>query len=173
MSRTVTVTRTYLEMRAADQLRPAVAEDPLLRLARVPVMSVALAQRLYREVGAAYHWTDRWRWTAAEWQAWVTAVGSGTWILTRDGELAGFFELRTDPDGAVEISLLGLTAPFQGRGLGRYLVTRAVETAWAVGATRVWLHTCTLDHPAALPNYLARGFVPFRTETYEAELPDA
>jgi hypothetical protein len=43
----------------------------------------------------------------------------------------------------------------------------AVQRAWALAPNRVWLHTCTLDHPAALSNYLARGFVPFGEETYE------
>ena len=55
---------------------------------------------------------------------------------------------------------------FTGRGLGGALLTEAVERAWAAGAARVWLHTCTFDHPAAIPNYLARGFTVFRTEEY-------
>jgi hypothetical protein len=48
------------------------------------------------------------------------------------------------------------------------MLTRAVEDAWARGASRVWLHTCTLDHASALPNYQKRGFRPFKTETYQA-----
>ena len=52
------------------------------------------------------------------------------------------------------------------------MLTEAAEAAWALGASRVWLHTCTLDHPGALANYLARGFRPFRTETYETDLPE-
>jgi GNAT superfamily N-acetyltransferase len=174
VSRTVTVTRTYLELADRAAFRPAtIDDDPLLRLARVPVMSVPLAQRLYREVGAAYHWEDRWAWSAAEWQAWVGAVGSGTWILTYDGEVAGFVELRTEPSGDVEIALMGLLQRFHGRGYGKHLLSKAVELGWAIGGRRVWLHTCTLDGPAALPNYLARGFTPYRTETYEATLDDA
>jgi GNAT superfamily N-acetyltransferase len=55
---------------------------------------------------------------------------------------------------------------FLGRGLGKHLLTQAVQTAWGLGAARVWLHTCTLDDPAALPNYLARGFRPFKTDVY-------
>ena len=94
------------------------------------------------------------------------------WILSWDGDLAGFFELRTEEDGAVEIALFGLVPKVQGKGFGKHLLTGAAETAWAIGATRVWLHTCTLDHPAALPNYLARGFREFKQETYEAQLED-
>jgi GNAT superfamily N-acetyltransferase len=177
VSRKVQVVRTFLELKGPEQLKPARVEDHLLRLARVPVPSVPLVQRLYREVGAQYHWVDRWEWSAKEWREWVEQLGYGLWILTYDGDLAGFFELtnNTEPgrkpdDGSVEVALFGLVAAFQGRGFGKHLLTNAVEIAWAIGAGRVWLHTCTLDDPKALPNYLARGFTKFRKETYEAEL---
>ena len=68
----------------------------------------------------------------------------------------------------MEIAYFGLLPEFVGRGWGSYLLTSAVREAWAIEADRVWLHTCTLDHPAALPNYLHRGFSPVRTETYSA-----
>jgi GNAT superfamily N-acetyltransferase len=61
----------------------------------------------------------------------------------------------------------GLLDEFTGRGLGAYMLTEAVTIAWKAGASRVWLHTNTLDHPAALPNYLKRGFRVTRTEEYE------
>jgi GNAT superfamily N-acetyltransferase len=160
-------------MTSRDQLRGCLIEDdPLLRLARVPVPSVALAQRLYREFGAPYHWVDRWRWSAGEWRAWVARPGYGTWILSHDGAMAGFFDLHWDEEGACEIELFGLLPRFQGRGLGKHLLTQAAEIAWTIGASRVWLHTCTLDGPAALPNYVARGFEPYRTEDYEADLDE-
>jgi GNAT superfamily N-acetyltransferase len=83
---------------------------------------------------------------------------------------AGYFELRRHDDGGVEIAYLGLLPEFFGRGWGKYLLEQAVRQAWATGASRVWLHTCTLDHPAALPNYLQRGFRPVREEVYVTEL---
>jgi GNAT superfamily N-acetyltransferase len=170
VTRRVEVVRTHLELTEPDQLAPFKLDDPLLRLARVPVCTVELSRRLYREVGEAYHWVDRYRWAEQEWREFVTQPGFGVWILSRDGDLAGFFELRTEEDGAVEISLFGLVPRFQGKGLGKHLLSCAVETAWAIGATRVWLHTCTLDHPHALPNYHARGFREFKRETYVAEI---
>jgi GNAT superfamily N-acetyltransferase len=170
VSRKIQVVRTYLELKTPGQLKPARVEDHLLRLARVPVPSVPLVQRLYKEVGAEYHWADRWKWSIKEWTDWVEQIGYGVWILTYDGDLAGFFEFTAGEDGSVEISLFGLVARFHGRGLGKHLLTGAVEIAWAIGANRVWLHTCTLDDPKALPNYLARGFTEFKKETYEAEV---
>ncbi len=93
-------------------------------------------------------------------------------LLTVAGAPAGYFELQKHADGSVEIAYFGLLPEFLGRGLGKYLLSEAVEAAWALAASRVWLHTCSLDGPAALPNYVARGFVPYKKETYEAELPE-
>lgn len=166
----VSVTRTYLELQRLADLVPArIDDDPLLRVARVPAPSVALAQKFYREVGESYHWTDRWKWTGAAWESWVTRPGFGTWVLSYDGQECGFFDLHWDDSGACEIELFGLRREFHGRGFGKHLLSRAVEIAFTVGATRVWLHTCTLDDPKALPNYLARGFTQYRTEMYMAE----
>lgn len=72
----------------------------------------------------------------------------------------------------MEICYFGVLPEYQGRGLGKYLLTRAVEEGWRRGANRVWLHTCTLDHPGALPNYLKRGFRAVREESHLADLPD-
>ena len=59
-----------------------------------------------------------------------------------------------------------------GLGLGAWMLTQAVQVAWTAGANRVWLHTCTLDSPRALPNYLARGFREFKRERYTEEIPE-
>jgi GNAT superfamily N-acetyltransferase len=163
---TIDVVRTYVEMKSPAQLVGFKLDDPLLRFARVPVPSVPLAQRLYKEVGADYHWVDRWEWSPRQWQEFVGEFGYGIWILTYDGELAGFVEMTNEDDGSVEISLFGLVKKFHGRGFGKHLLTHAVETAWGIGANRVWLHTCTLDDPKALPNYLARGFKEYKKEKY-------
>jgi len=72
--------------------------------------------------------------------------------------------LKPGEGGSVEIAYFGLLPEFVGRGLGGHLLSVAVERAFESGARRVWLHTCTRDNPAALPNYLKRGFLPFRTE---------
>ncbi len=170
MAEKVEATRVYLELTDPKQLKAFRMEDHLLRLARVPVPSVPLVQRLYREVGEKYHWVDRWKWGVQQWQDWVEQPGYGVWILTYDGELAGFFETKSDPGDSVEITLFGLTRPFIGRGFGKHLLTAAVDIAFAIGYKRVWLHTCSLDDPHALPNYKARGFREFKRETYIQEL---
>jgi GNAT superfamily N-acetyltransferase len=86
--------------------------------------------------------------------------------MSEDETPAGYFELREHDDGSAEIAYFGLLPAFIGRGWGKYLLTRATQAAWELGPNRVWLHTCTLDHPSALPNYLKRGFRPVRSEVY-------
>ena len=87
-------------------------------------------------------------------------------MLYYTGAPSGFFELHQYEDGSVEIAYFGLLKEYTGRGLGKYLLTIAIEQAWKKATDRVWVHTCTLDHPAALTNYLKRGFKPFQQETY-------
>ena len=170
----IDVVRTYLEMRSPDALRaagppPGPAD---LRVERRASPDVAEYRALYRAVGEGYHWRDRLQWSDERLAAWLADPQLSLWILIVDGERAGYFELwRDGAEGAVELVYFGLAQPFIGRGLGKFLLTRAVEEAWRLpGTRRVWLHTCTLDDRAALPNYLARGFVETRKEAYVTEI---
>jgi GNAT superfamily N-acetyltransferase len=168
----VPVVRTYLELTDRGQLRRAPAPDPEARIERVETCSPAFFRHLYVEVGRAYHWRDRLPWTDEDARRRLEDPTVTLHVLRVRDRLAGYFELQKHDDVAVEIAYFGLLPPFHGRGLGKYLLTAAVEAAWSLGASRVWLHTCTLDSPSALPNYLARGFRPFKEERYEADLPD-
>jgi len=165
------VTRTYLEMRAPSELQPARADDPLISLELKSDCPADLYRFLYSEVGKSYHWVDLLSWTDEQIAARITQPGNSIWLMTYNGELAGYFELIKGEDGSTELAYFGLLPKFIGRGLGKHLLTCATGQAWRDGARRVWLHTCTLDDPAALPNYLKRGFKPFKTEKYTIEKP--
>lgn len=171
MSRTVDVVRTYLELRSPEQLRRSELDDPRVRFVRRDDISVSHYRRLYRDVGARWHWLDRDTWTDERLAAHLMRPEISVWECMVGGESAGFFELERMSDGSVEISYFGLASAFIGRGIGKAMLTRAADEAWALGATRVWLHTCTLDSPNALPNYKARGFEEFRREHYVTKLP--
>ena len=161
-------TRTYLELTNPDQFRPAFGEFPGLRVERVVRPTPALYRRCYRTVGEAYHWRDRWDWSDAEIGAHLAQPEITLHLATLQEALAGWYELRrVSEDGSVEIAYFGLAPDAIGHGLGKHLLSCAVHDAWALRPSRVWLHTCTLDHPHALPNYHRRGFVVYRTETYE------
>ena len=170
----IEVLRTHLEMRSRDELRPG----------RPPAGDAVLAERrmdpgeylaLYELVGARWSWRDRLRMDRAELAQYLASPDVHVWTLTVHGETAGYFELQRYADARVEIMYFGLAEAFIGRGLGGWMLTRAVEEGFALGASHVTLHTCTLDAPAALPNYLARGFSIVREERYleEPALPGA
>jgi GNAT superfamily N-acetyltransferase len=167
------VTRTYLDLTDRSQFRAAVGDFPDLRVARAPKPQPALYRMCYQVVGAAFHWRDRWDWSDQDIARHLADPAIHLFVATRHSgkkkaELAGWYELRRVPeDDSIEIAYFGIVAAELGRGFGKHLLSRAVRDAWALGPKRVWLHTCTLDHPNALPNYLARGFTPYRTETYE------
>jgi ribosomal protein S18 acetylase RimI-like enzyme len=160
-------TRTYLEMRSPRDLRAAGAPFEGVRIERVTGRAPSFWRYLYTEVGRAYHWIDRLPWTDEDILRYLNDPAIQLWVMTSGGAPAGYFELRTVDDGSVEIAYFGVLPDFIGRGLGKYLLTVAVEQAWALGAERVWLHTSTLDHSSALPNYLGRGFKIFKTEEYD------
>jgi GNAT superfamily N-acetyltransferase len=172
LSREVEVVRTYLELRSRSQLRGAPAADPSIRFVRRATIAPEHYRRLYGAVGHRWHWHDRDAWSDDMLAAHLARADVAVWECLVADESAGFFELLRCTDGSVEIAYFGLAEPFIGRGIGKAMLTRAAEEAWALRPARVWLHTCTLDSAHALPNYLARGFIPFRRERYVAELPD-
>jgi GNAT superfamily N-acetyltransferase len=173
LSRSVEVVRTYLELRSPAQLRPASAPASDVRFVRRDRIAIEAYRALYHDVGARLYWRDRDAWTDAQLAHHLARREITVWECLVGRDSAGYFELDRHDDGSVEIAYFGLRPEFIGRGIGKAMLTRAADEAWALGANRVWLHTCTLDSSHALPNYLARGFTEFRRETYTAELPDA
>lgn len=169
MSR-VEVTRTYLKMLAANELKPAKLSDERVRVDCAIECPASFYRYLYTEVGRYYHWVDRLSWTDSQIRAYLNQPTVSIWVLYVAGAPAGYFELCQHEDDSVEIAYFGLLQEFLGRGLGKYLLTVAIEQAWIQSKQHIWVHTCTLDHPAALSNYLNRGFKPFRQETYFATL---
>jgi len=167
----VEVVRTHLELRDRGELRPArlPAEAVALRLHR-PIRA-AEYRALYSLVGERWLWRDRLAWTDAELDRYLSSAHVHVWTLNIGGATAGYFELQRHHDATVELMYFGLVESFIGRGLGGWLLTRAVEEAFAIGATRVILNTCTLDSPRALPNYLARGFTIVREDRYVTSVP--
>lgn len=166
------VTRTYLELNAPGRFRAAFGDFPDLRVERPARPSPALYRQCYRTVGAAHRWRDRWDWSDEEIRAHLADPDIAFHVAMRAGALAGYYELRrVADDHSVEVAYFGLVPDAVGRGLGRHLLSCAVRDAWALPPppVRVWLHTSTLDHPHALPNYVARGFVPYKAEQYEVD----
>ena len=164
----------YLEMLASqDAVLTPMPED-----ARIdPVIQQAhINQQFYRDVGQQWAWKDKAGWPIERWQAYVNGFGDAdhlpsapierieTAILRWQDKAAGYFEL-SQVASDVEIRYFGLLPHAIGQGLGGALLSAAIEQGWQMGAQRLWVHTCDLDHPAALPNYQRRGFKLYQTTT--------
>jgi GNAT superfamily N-acetyltransferase len=167
----VPVTTWYLEMTSPEQLAPAPEADPDLEVRQAEVPSPELSRALYAGVGSRWAWTDRLGWSWARWHERLSREEVETWVAWVRGTPAGFAELEQRSD-AVEVVSFGLLPAFFGRGYGPRLLDAAVRRAWSLEPQRVWLHTCSLDGPAALRTYLARGFAIYDERSGFRELPE-
>jgi GNAT superfamily N-acetyltransferase len=145
---------TYLEMNAPPAPAP-VANSPL-RLERWAAVDPARYRALFRRVGGRWLWFSR---LAMDDAALMAAVGEVHAVLAADGSEVGLLELDFGEPGACLIRFLGLVPELSGRGHGRWLFAETMALAWREGVAQVRVHTCSLDHPAALPAYLRTGFV--------------
>jgi GNAT superfamily N-acetyltransferase len=165
----MSIVTTYLEMHSPDQFRPKRCADGRLQIREKKERDWRFNRDLYLAVGEMWSWNDKRVWTDEQWKGYGLAPELRTFAAYYDNSLAGYYELRRDGEGGVEIAYFGLLPEFIGRGLGGALLTNAIEEAWRTSSSvsRVWVHTCTLDHPGALGNYQARGMVIYKRETTE------
>ena len=169
-TRNVPLTTYYLEMRNRSELQPKAAPDGF-QITRVEVPCPEFNRFLYAAVGWQWYWIDKLNWTFEQWRAQVTRPEFGTWVGYFFGTPAGYYELEQQADGDIEIAYFGLLPQFVGKGLGGALLTSAIESAWDWGAKRVWVHTCSLDHPSALTNYQARGLRLYKEAHWQKTIP--
>ncbi|TAA36688.1 GNAT family N-acetyltransferase [Pseudoxanthomonas winnipegensis] len=157
-------TTFYLEMTSPDALREKPQRHDL-QIVECEVPQPELNRFLYGLVGKDWNWSDMNRWSEADWRALVEQDSHRTWVAYHRGAIAGYYELYR-PDGRnAEIRYFGLAGAFLGHGFGGPLLSHALRAAWDwPGTERVWVHTCTLDHPAALANYQARGLRIYKEE---------
>lgn len=153
------------------RLADAPPADPELEVRRAELPSPELSRALYAGVGSRWLWTDRLDWSWAHWQEHLARAEVETWVAWVRGTPAGYAEIERGGD-AVELASFGLLPAFFGRGLGPRLLDAVVRRAWALGPRRVWLHTCSLDGPAALHTYRTRGFEVYDERSGLRDVPD-
>jgi len=158
------VFRYFLEILSIDQLKSSPANSEKLYVKKEIIINHDLSKFLYREVGRDFSWKDRLLWTDQEWMKLVSKKNYQLFTLSFNSNLAGYYEIIFDTNKNFEIAYFGIFKEYFGKKLGSFLLSNAISNSFNQGAKRVWVHTCTLDHPNALKNYLARGMKIFNTE---------
>ncbi len=164
MSKIIT---TYLEMKSPNEFIEK-TDSKGLTIIEAEIKDFRFNRYLYSLVGEIWSWTDKLILTDDQWRDYAESESLRTCVAYYKGAIAGYFELYTDAEGNVEIDYFGLAPKFIGKGFGGYLLSSAIKFAWEkCNAKRVWVHTCTLDHPNTLNNYQSCRLKIYREEYNE------
>lgn len=167
--KTIPVKVTYLQIsrRPEHNTRPPM---PGIEVTRMEKPTIALYRFLYNSVGRDWSWVDRDLMSDEQLSEIIHDDRVEIYVLSVHGAPAGYAELDRRVEGEIELAYFGLLPGFIGRGLGRYLLHWTLGQAWSHQPERVWLHTCELDHPAALPMYRKAGFEVFDERVVDQEV---
>ena len=160
------ILRNYLEIKSIKELISPKNSKKNLKIKLLLQPDFQLNKFFYKQIGKNYYWTDRLIWTDQDWIKYISKKNVFTYVLYENNNIAGFFELiHHEKKKEAELAYLGLLHEFIGKKLGAHLLSQAIEISWNFKINRVWVHTCSLDHPNALKNYLGRGMKIFHHET--------
>ncbi len=173
--KTVPVRVTYLEMFDRPDIAPRApvprAPMPGLSVVRAVRPTIAFCRFLNEAVGGPWNWVDRTMLSDEQLAEIVHDDRVETHVLYVDGTPAGFAELDCRTDDQIELAYFGIMPDFFGQGLGRYFLDWSIDRAWSHSPKRLWVHTCELDHEAALPLYQKAGFTIFDEQMTDQRVP--
>ncbi len=160
------IDRNYLEIYSLGELNKTKNPSNEFVLELINPPNFQLNKFFYKEIGKKHHWVDRLTWNDKEWIKYTTNNNTKTYVLKKENDLVGFFELIFHSDkNETEIAYLGILEEYLNKKLGSYLLSNAITKSFLNKPKRVWVHTCSLDHKNALNNYLSRGMKIFKKET--------
>lgn len=172
-----TLVTTYLQMTDWSEFRPSYLNYlDGIKVMCMDVPDVAFYRFLYTSIGKQWRWRDRLTYSDQEIKELLLVPGTSIHVLYVDGAPAGYIELANHQEGSVtrfystEIVYFGLRPSYMGQGLGKHLLSHGIAYAWNKGTQRLWVHTCNLDAPHALDNYINRGFKVYRVD--EQAMPE-
>ena len=160
------IDRNYLEIYSLGELNKTKNPSSEFVIELINPPNFQLNKFFYKEIGKKHHWVDRLTWNEKEWIEYTTNNNTKTYILKKENDLVGFFELIFHSNkNETEIAYLGILEEYLNKKLGSYLLSNAITKSFLNKPKRVWVHTCSLDHKNALNNYLSRGMKIFKKET--------
>ena len=161
----INVDRSFLEINSIEKLNRSKSPGPNFKINQVDPPDFQLNKFFYKQIGKKYRWIDRLAWGDKKWIEYVENPRVKTFVLKENNNLVGFYETVRDFDSDhSEIAYFGILEEYFGKKCGGYLLSEAIKKLFEDGISRVWLHTCSLDHKNAIKNYLARGMQIFKSE---------
>ena len=159
------IKRNYLEIFSRKNFSEVSKPSKNYKVKLVDPPDFQLNKFFYKQVGKNHKWIDRLTWHENQWIDYINNPNVKTFILLDKINLVGFFEQITDQKKKeCEIAYFGILEDYIGKKLGGYLLSEAINKSFEIGAKRIWVHTCSLDHKHALNNYLSRGMKIFKSE---------
>ena len=156
------IDRFYLEINSINELKPKRTLLDDFTLFEAEKNNFDLNKFFYKQIGKKHQWVDRLIWQDKNWIEYVSNKNLKTFILQKNNDFVGYFELLFNKNEC-EIAYFGILEEFIGKGYGGFLLSEAIRIGFK-NANRIWVHTCSLDHPNAIENYKSRGMRVFKTE---------
>ena len=159
------IDRYYLEITSIDKLKDKLKPIDNLKIDLLKSENFELNKFFYKQIGKKYQWVDRLVWSDTTWQKYTANKNLKTYVLKENNNLIGYFELIYNNEAFdCEIAYFGILEEFFSKGYGGYLLSEAIKLGFQSDVKRVWVHTCSLDHPNAILNYKSRGMQVFKNE---------
>ena len=156
------IDRFYLEINSINELKSKRTLLDDFTLFEAEKNNFDLNKFFYKQIGKKHQWVDRLIWQDKNWIEYVSNKNLKTFILQKNNDFVGYFELLFNKNEC-EIAYFGILEEFIGNGYGGFLLSEAIRIGFK-NANRIWVHTCSLDHPNAIENYKSRGMKVFKTE---------
>ena len=161
----IEIFRSYLEIKKIDDLNETAKPNENCKIELINPPNLQLNKFFYKQIGKNHRWIDRLSWNDRVWRNYLDNTRVSTYVIKENNDLAGYFEqIYNEQNNDFEIAYFGILEEFRQRKYGSYLLSDAIKSNLKIGARRVWVHTCSLDHKNAIKNYISRGMKVFKEE---------
>ena len=165
------INRNYLEINSIEELNYSQSPNNKCELFEINPPDFQINKFFYKQIGSDHRWIDRLVWDDQKWVSYVNNPNVKTYVLKENDDLVGYFEQITNTEkNDCEIAYFGILKEFYGKKYGAHLLSLAITKCFEQKISKIWLHTCSLDHENALKNYLARGMKIFKSETINLDI---